>query len=323
MIGQLIQSRRSFPWGALLFLLSAIPLLVAAVVERNPHFAVGACLPLFIATLLVLRPLPSVRFEFTETEIDVHNPPQSIPYETIESVVAPKRPGDPDKAGPRHYAMSVIHEAGTLHLPAKLNVPSDDVFDFLLATFPASGSPQVNPLVRGYLKEQTETFGADRVWSCRARTNLGKPAPNRGLAVCLAVLGTGIVWLGVGGVAKESGWLVGGLLLVMFGGLFTLLFWLVSRRYQPRSIRHWKQASLVISPVGLALVQGDLKGEMRWDELRDLKFKRDSGFDTSHHHTAGRGILLSFEGAQVMILDIYDRPLNLIYKHIHDYWRGP
>ncbi len=267
MIGQLIQSRRSFPWGALVFLLIAVSLLVAAVVERNYHFAVGACLPLFIAAVLVLRTLPPVSFEFTETELDVHDPAQSIPYETIESVVAPQRPGDPDKAGPRHYAIDVIHEAGTLHLPAKLNVPSDDVFDFLLSTFPTSGSPQVSPLVRDYLEEQTETFGADRVWSCRARTNLGKPAPSRGLAVCLASLGTGVVWLGVGIARKESAWLGGGILLVFVGGLFALLFALVSRRYQPHRIKNRKKASLVISPVGLALVQGDLKGEMRFTPL--------------------------------------------------------
>jgi hypothetical protein len=71
----------------------------------------------------------------------------------------------------------------------------------------------------------------------------------------------------------------------------------------------------------MALVQGDLQGEMRWDELKTLKFGSGSGGDFQVSNQAGiRGILLGFEGAQVLVHDIYDRPLNLIYGQIKRYW---
>ncbi len=322
MIGHPIQSRRSFPWGVLIFLLVGVALLVVAAAERNPHWAIGSALPLFIAFALAWSRPRSLTFEFTETGLEVLDSGQSIPYEAFETVIAVKRPGNPDKPGPRHYAIDVVHADGTLHIPPKLNVPSDDGFHFLLSTFPPGGTPQVNPALRPYLDEQLETFGADRVWSYRARSNPGNPAPSRAVAFCLGVVLAGLLWLIVGGVTQNTGWLGGGIFLAMMGGLFALLFWLVSSRGRRIPVKGWKNASLVISPVGLALVQGDLRGKMRWDELRDLKFTWGGGSFEANHNI-GRGIQLKFEGAQVLIADVYDRPLNLIYKQIRGYWREP
>src|SRR5262245_29657338 len=116
MIGQIIESRRPFPWGAFVFALLAAALLAVAVLLHNGHWAVGACLPLFVALALALRRQRSLGFEFTETGLEVFDPRQSIPYESMESVIAPARPGDPDKPGPRHYAIDLVHEGGTLHI---------------------------------------------------------------------------------------------------------------------------------------------------------------------------------------------------------------
>jgi hypothetical protein len=323
MIDQVIESRRPFPWGAVLFFVLAAPFLAVALAERNYHWAVGGCLPFLIGLVLWLKRPYSLTFQFTESGLRVLDRDELVPYETFETVIASNRPGDPDKPGPRSYPIQLVHEQGTLHIPARLNVPSDEVFQYLLMAFPPSGSSRVNPLLRDYLDEQTEAFGADRVLSYRARTHLGTRPPNRAVAVCLAVLVTGLIWMGVAAITNNGPWMGGALAAILCGGVLALTLRLLPSGRKTSRVKHWKQASLVISPVGLALVQGDLKGEMRWDELRDLKFnRRTAGFQLDHSNL-GRGILLQFEGARVLIADIYDRPLNLIYQQIRKFWRGP
>ncbi|MBI1914913.1 MAG: hypothetical protein HYS12_09285 [Planctomycetes bacterium] len=323
MIGRLIESRRPFPWGVLVFVLLGVALVVLAVLVRTYEVAVGACLPFLIALALGVRRERVLGFELTETAIEVHDPPQTIPYESLESLIALARPGDPDKKGPRHYPIDVVHENGTLHIPARLDVSSDKVFSFLLSTFSESGSSHVSAALRGYRDEQTATFGPERVWSYRARSNLGTRAPGRGMAMSLGILLAGIVWVVAGIVIKQEGWIIAGIGVGLLGGLLILVDRSQPSRPHSRRIKGWQKACLVISPVGIALSQGDLKGEMRWDELRDMKLKTPPHTFQYGHHPFGWGILLSFEGAQISIADIYDRPLPIIYRQMRDYWREP
>ncbi len=82
-----------------------------------------------------------------------------------------------------------------------------------------------------------------------------------------------------------------------------------------RGIKNWREASLVIGPAGLALSQGDLTGELRWKELRDVKFKDKAA-------TGQRRIELRVEGAQINIMDLYDSPMNEIHRQITQYWNA-
>jgi len=101
--------------------------------------------------------------------------------------------------------------------------------------------------------------------------------------------------------------------------LFFFAFLAGSRR--GGRVKNWRKSSLVISPMGLALVQGDIKGEMRWDELRDVQYKSRPGSFSMDVNTAMPGVLLKFEGASITIADIYDQPLRIIYERIRRYWR--
>jgi hypothetical protein len=115
------------------------------------------------------------------------------------------------------------------------------------------------------------------------------------------------------------GWGGGGVVLCVLGALFYFLFWLQGRKlFGPRG---WEQSSLVVGPEGLALVQGHLKGELRWDELRDVQmWSKPRGFQLSQADSYP-GIALSVEGARIVIADIYDRPLYFIRDCIKRYWR--
>jgi hypothetical protein len=86
-------------------------------------------------------------------------------------------------------------------------------------------------------------------------------------------------------------------------------------------MRNWREASLVIGPLGLAVVQGDLKGEMRWGELRQLHMKAPRFAAYANRMKLGPGIRLVVEGATIVIADLYDRPLRVIHQRIMDYWR--
>jgi hypothetical protein len=323
MIGEVIESRRAFPWGVLTFLVLAALSAGAGLLSRQYGWVTAAVLPLAVAGALALTHPGSLSFEFTEEGIQRHDRDELIPYAEIVAVIAPGRPGDLDRPVSRPFPIRVVHEHGTLHVPAKINVPSDEVFRFLLDTFPDSGSPRVNPALRDYLDRQVELFGADRVRSYRARAHLGDRPPGRGVAVSLAGVLAGLVWLAVGVARNETGWVVGGIMLAMCGGMLALIFWLTNSRYGRTHVKNWQKASLVVSPLGLALVQGDLRGEMRWDELTDLRLGTKPHSFTLDNTAAFRGIRLTFPGAEVVIADIYDRPLHLIYKQIRSYWKRP
>ena len=82
----------------------------------------------------------------------------------------------------------------------------------------------------------------------------------------------------------------------------------------------------MITPVGIALRQGDVGGKLRWDELKDLKLEGSVGtgsFALSSHSNVLLGIQLEVEGATIVIVDIYARPLAVIHAALRNYWRGP
>lgn len=325
MIGETIQARARFPGAAVVFLLPGGGLVALAVAQHNPHWALGS-IPLFLIAVALwwLRPRAFVA-HFTEDALEVMEPRVSIPFAELQGLQAKGRPADPAKKGPRSYPIQVFHQKGALMIPAGLDVPSDAVYLFLLAQFPPGGSREVNPALRTYLRQQLETFGPDRVWSYKARQVLGRSlVARRGVAVCLAVLASGVVWAVAGGIMGKGSeaWLAMGIVVALFGGLFAFLFWLDAwQKGGENRLKKWREASLVISPLGLALVQGDVQGQMRWDELRDVSLRnKPPSFGLHRDHTM-TGIILRFEGAQIPIVDVYERPLPIIYQRIKDYWQ--
>ncbi len=178
-------------------------------------------------------------------------------------------------------------------------------------------------------------FGPERVWTYRARSHLGRNKQYRGLtAFFLALTLASAGWFAWGIVRQEPGWIVGGVAGVFFGVMLTLVYWLAGRQ-SLASVRKWRQAGLVIAPDGLALVQGDLVGELSWDEVREVKLgKAESAFwitalgspwlsyEVTTSGQQNKGLVLKVEGAVIVIADIYDRPLSLLYQHIRYHWRG-
>ncbi len=303
--------------------------LAAGLVTGNVHFALASIPVLALAAGLALtRPAP-FHAELTESGLSIVEPPEQVLFSAIESLRLAGAAQDPKspvlKAGP----LLVMHREGVLEIPSRLNVPVADLYRHLAAQVCGSGSREVHPQLASYLAQEEAAFGPERVWTFGARRHLGRRnSTRRARAVCLLLVLAGIVLVVAVGVLEKrtrldlGGWVAAGVLLA----IFSLFFWLVCKlveRHPDRSIRQWERSSLVVSPSGIALAQGDVQGRMRWDELRDVTFSARPGFISGGGSSRGlAGIWLIVPGAAVRIADVYDRPLPLICSVIRRYWRG-
>jgi hypothetical protein len=322
MIGQRIEAQPGTPWGEILSFAAGAAMLAWGVVVASPHPIVAAVLPLSVGLALTVTRQGPFIVEVTENGLEATDPPQHVPYAAIEGLTVG---GKPTKVRAPLY---VFFQAGVLFFPPRLTVPTSELFGFLAGRISEGGSRDVPTPLAKYLRAQAESFGDANVFSYRARPHPTPLSRKRSVAVSLAVAVTGIVWLiaGFAGGDQYFAWAV-------VGGIFAFMFTLSAlgfafERKGPK-IKNWRQSGLVIGPAGLALVQGDARGEMRWPELRKLEYRdraRSFRFEGVGWHleteTPYRGIHLVVEGARIVIADIYDRPLPLIYDRIRTYWQG-
>jgi hypothetical protein len=323
MIGQAIEAHRPFPKASVFLFLIALVLAVLSVIAGTVHWAVAGVLPLMWGiTLWVFRD-PSFSGQLTETALELLAPPVTIPYEKLQGLWAKGRTGNPTRPKRRSFPMQIAHEDGILYIPANLNLSSEDLYQFMYSRFSPSGSREVNSQLAKYLAVEEGAFGSDRVWSFRARKHLARPFGARKFrAFSLAIVLSALLWLGLGfGPNKLEGWIAGGF-IGLFIGLVLFLGSFIVTQTGPQRIKRWQQSSLIISPGGIAMIQGETKGEMGWDELLDVKWRevKNQAFTSDSDPP---GIVLVFEGAKVSIADIYDRPLPIIYRHIAQCWREP
>lgn len=318
---QNITSRFSSPVGAIVLGMTGVILLAVAVVQANVDMALGAVLPLFLAIGLAFSRPRSFAAAIEDDRLSVLDPPVEIPYASIQSLTlkgAPQLPGrDELKPGP----ILLLHEKGSLEIPASISVPVTDLYVRLVDATTTSGAHDVHSELSPTMREQQEQFGNDRVWTFRARERLGVRLSHRRAKLCgLAIALSGVVWC-VAAASLEPRvnmevWIAGGVISMLVGGFTILIAW-AHRRHPGRGIKGWKDSSIVIGPLGIAMIQGDVRGKLEWRELRDVVSKGGRGIP---RHVPG-SIGLVVEGAVIPIVDIYDRPLAAIFKVIRRSWR--
>jgi hypothetical protein len=321
MIGQRIENRPGSPGCAGLMFVIAAGFVAWAIGIFSPHPALAAILPAFVGLALLLAQPRRFAATLTETGVELADRPEVIPYAAIDGLTVA------GGATQSQTPLYIFHANGVVAVPPRLNVPTNELFSFLASRVAESGSREVPAPLLKYLNRQIETFGDAKVFSFRARPHATPVPRRRAVAVCLALTATGLIWIVVAIAAGKDylPWgVVGGWFVFIFG-LCALGFGLGQRR---GSIKNWRQSGLVIGPAGLALVQGDMKGELRWDELRKVEYRdKPRSFRYEGIGSGGRGpdrgIHLVVEGARIVIADIYDRPLPLVFDRIRAYWRRP
>ena len=325
-----IASAEGFPAAAAMWGLLGAGLLTIGLTQHNPHCSVAAVAPLVLAWgLFFFRP-PKIAGRLEHEALVLTVPDATIPYDAIESLTRGGRQQEPEQTF-RNRPIGLVHSAGVLTIPAKLNMPIDDVYRILVGKTVTSGSREVHSDMKEHLAKEIETFGEDRVWTFRARNdNIGRPGNPRQLR-CFALLALAAVfWVVAPFVCfdpikspERHVWIGFGVML----GLVSLIGVLTaakSSRLIAKAVPRWRESSMVISPSGLAMLQGNMRGHMRWDELRDVRLgKNKSGSFVVVDQTLLPALQLEVAGATIQMFDIYDRPLPAITRIVRQLWRQP
>ncbi len=328
MVGRRIEAQPSFSWGALVFWLIAAAMVGISAWQASMHWFLAAILPMTLgAAVFSLRDMPFAA-TFTEEAMAVESPPLEVRYDEIQGLVGVGRPRLPESPGPRRFEIRVGHPGGVVVIPRGVDVPSDKIYRFLSDRVPSRGSREVHEALAEYLEKNEAMFGPERVWSYRGASHLvGRGGGRRRMRRCsLAVTLAAGVWI-VAGVSMRiesnrpgAAWFGAGVLLMTFTLPFLLLSLASIADRTASVVKRWRKSSLVISPVGLALAQGDITGDITWDKVQKVRLlDRSRAFRLSH---AGGypGIELKIPGVSIVIADIYDRPLHVIFDRICEYW---
>jgi hypothetical protein len=240
------------------------------------------------------------------SEILIHATNESIPFANIERIWSPR-------SNQANGPLIVFHRAGTFEIPPSSDRSTQALREFLESVMPPRTRPIVHGAIANYLDSQTATFGDERVWAYAAEERAGRKDGRLARSIYIALAITAVAWIVAGIVSKDPGWYGA----AVFLGVVALIVLLVrTSTYGIESrIKNWRESSLVVSPAGIALVQGDLKGELRWRELVDVQYKAGPS-------AARRKIQLKVQGASIEIMDFYDTPLSEIHERIASFWKA-
>jgi hypothetical protein len=279
-----------------------------------------AILPLAVGLVALIRarsrPFAAT---FTPDAIVVEGAAAAIPYTSVLNVWAHDLTPDPADFESPSCPIRVQHESGLLDFPSRLNVRSDRVYCFLASHIRTCGGRDVHPALAEYLSTQEAAHGTAAIATyCASRRRVRPAGYRRFRTFCAGVMLAGALWMALGfsGIIPQ-GWDALGLVCTLTGLVFFATSFAMNAPVTPR-IKHQHQSSLVIGPEGMAMVQGDIQGAIRWPELLEIKYKpRRRAFQLAW--TSGglvTGIILRVAGAEIVIADVYDRPLYVIHDQI-------
>jgi hypothetical protein len=264
------------------------------------------------------------RLRFTENGIEITHPVEKLAYSEILEIFAPERRARSGKNFPIH----LLCAHGYSIIPASVRADSEELYRFLRTQpFGERTVPAVPPVLRDFLKQQLTVHGPADIYVYRPRVSLrSTEAAGSGEWICLSLVPAGLALIAIGAVAGREAavWIGIGVAMIVLGMLLYVLALL--RRKLPRAtVKNWQKAALIIGPDGLALVQGDVTGELRWRELQGVTTSKgvpSFGLATSYNQAKFPGITLAVAGATITIADIYHWPLSHARDRIEEHWQG-
>jgi hypothetical protein len=324
MIGERVASPPTGRGAAVVFGLIGIAFLGIAVLAGSPHPAMFSILPFALGLAAIVTGDAPVDFVITEEGLAFEEPDLGlVRYGELCGVTAPVSRSRGDD-----FAIQVYYATGVVRIPRGLAISSRYLYDFLVDRLPPLDlpNPDAVPLnLRAFVTEQIGLFGPEKVFAYRARPFPPAPSHSRQVGYAVGFMCAAVGWfvIGIGMMASKfeggEGWAGFGCLLSFLALLFAFLFARANRRGRPAN---WRDACVVISPGGIALIQGSLRGKMRWDELRAIEYPAKPRFGLSTHGGARSGLGLLTDGAYFIIADLYVRPLAEIRLALRHYWGG-
>jgi hypothetical protein len=323
MVGREVHTpKSSFSRWGWFWLLCGLVGAAGAGITRNPVWAAGALCPLAWGAAFLLARSSDFTARFTVLGIKLAHGTEFLPYDQIRAVVAP---ATADVEGWDNFVIHVEHTRGRLSIPATINGRSREVFAFLQSqAVPEEESREVHPELRDYLDRQDVTFGAHEVWVFHPRLRTrARRLDLLGRNLSVATILTGAVWLMFGltrVVEPHEHFLIQGQVALGLGGLCLLLVVLNRASDDQPSAGHFKDAGLIVSPAGMAVMQGRRRKEISWENVRDIKYRARANFALTPAGVKA-GVVLATKGGRVTLLDIYHRPLKEIHERILDCWQ--
>jgi hypothetical protein len=298
---------------------------IGASAPRGAWVAVPAAL--FFMTILCLfffMRKSTRRLRFTGDGVELTHPEETLVYHEIVEIFAPERGDRPGKNFPIH----LLCERSYSTIPASVRADSETLYRFL-RTQPLGerAISAVPPVLRDFLKQQLTVHGPEDIYIYQPRLSL-RSTRRAGIGewLCLSLVPAGlaliVIDIALGQRAGGIGTLLG--IPVVFIGVLVYLGAVLRRKLSRPTVKNWQQAALIIGPDGLALVQGDLTGELRWRELQHMAATSGmSSFSLTAVDSKSKipGIALVVAGATITIADIYHWPIAHAQRRIEEHWR--
>lgn len=302
MIGREFQSATRWPWLAIFFLIAALFLFAIAVVTRESGWLAGAILPGLLAAFLWRASRSPLRIRLGQNELEVLSKQLVLPYNQIVALRRVARKGRSD-------LLAVATDRWLLELPDSASFPITEIETFLRARIPHFAARQPPAEMQEYYQHQVELFGNEKVAVIPARQQYSSfsiaPPRFRRNAIALACVLTGVAWIVYGASMGEQKVAFAGFGAMML--VLILLVWAIVR------VRPWasprkvlpklRNACLIISPQGLAMMQADMNGTLPWEEVLDVK---ETAIDRSFRiGSLPNSLLIKLHGAELLLPDIY------------------
>jgi hypothetical protein len=320
---QIIEAPRQTSVAALLLLGLAFCLAAVGLIAGNPSVITSllfiALLPLLLAGACFLTCRRIFVAELGQDALHVHQPkPIQVPYASFLSV---QREGG-GKGG--QFPIHIQHEAGVISIPANTSIASQELLRVLAGKIPSTVLQQLPDELLAIYEKHAQSFGVDRVYAFPTRQSKIKGFRGlRGMAVSAAFILSGMIWLVTlaDQDKRHDPPMLGALggVLILFGFLGFVYYH--SKRALFGGFPKWKNSGIVVSPVGIAMIQDKERGELKWNELVKLSYAmKPPSFLTTSSTASPTHIRLVFNGGVAAVLDIYTHPLVVIYEHMKEYW---
>jgi hypothetical protein len=307
LIGQTIEARASVPKSCWFWLAVGALMMLVAVGTANIHWAIAAAFPFALALIIWLRLPRRVLLQVESAGLRRLDTGESFPYDSLLSVTVNGTHWDAPANVAPSAPMIIRHAGGRLVLPPRMSAAPGELYNFLLQRIRPK-SRECPPLLADYVAQSATAFGPGKIEVIYARRDaIGGRGVQGFINLALAMLAAAGVWILASIVGENwfqtrderDGWMIAGLTTLVLG----LPMWILAGlSMTSRSVRKAaKGACIVLTPAGLAMVQGDLQGSLRWNEVLKVT-----------HSNRLHAVAIQVPGSQLLVLDVYERSLEEI-----------
>lgn len=291
--------RSSLPVMSVIFALAAIPFAIALFVTRDSEHAALICGCILAAVISFPKLRQGKRFEITERGIEIDQGKLNIAWNQIDSCAYGSYKISPDTAAVfKNKPVTVYYGDQSIRLLVDLPESNSEFYSGLWKIILSGNTPDLTEPLASTYRVAMEKHGSDRVV---AAGSVARPARLRisgrlifsfTAFLALAIVGANIGRGGGAAVAMAS---TSGIILT----LIVILFF-VERQKRDRN----HGGAIVLTPQQLALQIKNLKGSLKWKDLKDVALTPSA--------TKPVRLRLRVEGADIILEDYFQLPLWLL-----------